>query len=261
MFCGSKEGHATEEHVIPKWARNALGAQPVTLHMSDGPGPERREVLKMPHLNIILREAICARCNNEWLAGIENDVRPYLSRMMVDAERTTLAPEQQAALALWAVKTTWLYELAARQKHGRGRTIEGYRASDVELAWLRTNREPPPRALVWLGCWDCEKSVPVNYEPSQAPLPTADGSELNGHLTTISLGYVVFQVFTVDFLIADLKKAPGWNQRPPAPLDDALIRIWPPPPTPRVTSWPPPAFPKTGWRRLITWDERLRSGQ
>ena len=39
MFCGTTEGRATGEHVIPKWARDALNIQGgVTINASDGPG-------------------------------------------------------------------------------------------------------------------------------------------------------------------------------------------------------------------------------
>lgn len=53
--------------------------------------------------------------------------------------------------------------------------------------------------------------TPVNYEPSSAVLPTADRAALAGHLTTFSLGFVAFQVFTVDFLAAEQHGAPVWN--------------------------------------------------
>ena len=59
------------------------------------------------------------------------------------------------------------------------------------------NLEPPPRSMVWLGCWDCQREVPVNYAPSSAPLPTRDGKPVEGHFATFTLGYAAFQVFTV----------------------------------------------------------------
>jgi hypothetical protein len=40
------------------------------------------------------------------------------------------------------------------------------------------------------------------YEPSGAPLPTADGFPITGHMTTFSIGFVALQVFTVDFVAA-----------------------------------------------------------
>lgn len=85
--------------------------------------------------------------------------------------------------------------------------------------------EPPPRSMVWLCAWDCQRNVPVHYEPSGAPLPTADGTPLAGHLATFTLGFVAFQVFTVDFIAAELHGAVVWNTHVPDSLARALTRI------------------------------------
>jgi hypothetical protein len=49
------------------------------------------------------------------------------------------------------------------------------------------------------------------YAPSTAPLPTRDGIPVQGHFTTFALGYVAFQVFTVDFIAAEQHRAAGWT--------------------------------------------------
>jgi hypothetical protein len=113
--------------------------------------------------------------------------------------------------------------------------------------------------MVWLGYWDCQKSAPVNYEPSSAVLPTADGTVLAGHLTTFSLGFVAFQVFTVDFLAADQHGAPVWNPRTPKSLADSLDRIYPTLLGQPDLSWPPAKpLARDEWRRMVTWDDQLR---
>jgi hypothetical protein len=99
------------------------------------------------------------------------------------------------------------------------------------------------------------------YEPSGAELPTADGSPLAGHLATFTLGYVAFQVFTIDFLAAEQHGAPVWNKRPPEPLAESLVRVWPPQLVVGDVSWPPPAFRGDDWHRLVTWDGVLRPGE
>lgn len=96
----------------------------------------------------------------------------------------------------------------------------------------------------------------MNFEPSEAPLPTADGVPVTGNMTTFALGYVVFQVFTVDYVAAEQHGAEPWNTRVPEHLDEALTRIWPP--LGRDVSWPPPAFRYEDWRQIVTWDGRLR---
>lgn len=172
--------------------------------------------------------------------------------------RVMLDPAAQKLLAFWAVKTAFLLELAFRRNRYDHRPIKGYIPTDLELAWLWAHSEPPPRSMVWLGAWDCQREIPVNYEPSGAPLPTEDGAPVTGHLTTLTLGFAAFQVFTVDFLAAEQHRALVWNTHVPDSLTHALTRIWPQPLAPRDISWPPRAFCREAWHRLVTWNGELR---
>lgn len=260
LFCASTAGRATDEHVIPKWARDAFDIQDwVTFRTGDGGGPALEQVGRLRHLNVVLKDGLCRPCNNDWLAPVEDQVKAILLPMALRTESSvTLDAQAQALVSFWAVKTILLLELAIRQRFPGRRAVEGYVASGPELAWLRHRGEPPPRAMVWLGCWDCEREVPVNYEPSGAGLPTADGTDLAGHLATFTLGYVAFQVFTVDFVAAERHGAPVWNRGPLPPLADALPRIWPPQLVARDVDWPPPAFPHSDRRRMVTWDGALK---
>jgi len=231
----------------------------VTLHASDGSGSAREQVGALPNVNITLRDAICRKCNNEWLSRIETRASRILKPMSVEGQHAVLDAAAQALLSLWAAKTCLLLELAVRQMYAGKRLVEGYQATAQELAWLRQKSEPPPRSMVWLGYWDCQKSAPVNYEPSSAVLPTADGAVLAGHLTTFSLGFVAFQVFTVDFLAAEQHGAPVWNPRVPKSLAGSLDRIYPALLRQPEVTWPPARpFAKGEWRRIVTWDGRLR---
>jgi hypothetical protein len=259
VFCPATSGRATDEHVIPKWAREGFAIQGwLTVHRAD-PGAELKQIGRLQHLNIVLKGGLCEACNNKWLGPVENRAKAILLPMAISATPTTLGAAEQALVSFWAIKTAFLLELAFRQKYPN-RAFKGYAASEPEMAWLRQNDEPPPRAMVWLGCWDCRREVPVRYEPSRALLPTADGTELTGHLATLTLGFVALQVYSVNFVRAELHGAPVWNTRPPEPLRTALPRIWPPQLVTGDVSWPPAAFPHDGWRQLVTWDEVLRSG-
>ncbi len=40
-----------------------------------------------------------------------------------------------------------------------------------------------------------------------APLPTPDGGEVVGQFTTLAVGFTAFQVFTVDYVEAQVRKA------------------------------------------------------
>jgi hypothetical protein len=107
-------------------------------------------------------------------------VKPILAPMVVEARPTTLNAASQKLLATWAVKTIFLLELAICQKYPGTRPVEGYLATAPEMAWMFAKLEPPPRSWIWLGCWDCQQEVPVNYAPSRAPCPRGTVSRLRG---------------------------------------------------------------------------------
>jgi hypothetical protein len=265
LFCGSTDGSPTTEHVLPKWARTAFEVPgSLTLYSGEGTDEEaRRRVAGLPALNVTLDDAICQSCNNEFLSRIERAVRPVLAPMIVSAEPTDLDASALTLLATWAVKTVWLFELAVRQHYPGRRPIEGYGVTGAELAWMWRHEEPPPGSLVWLGCWDCQRTAPLTYEPSGAHVPTADGHQVPAHLTTLAVGYAAFQVLTVDFVAVDAHGGGTWNTRVPRSLAHALPRIWPrtaPPSMARALVWPPPAFAHDDWARLVTWDGVLRPG-
>jgi hypothetical protein len=260
VFCGTLNGKLTCEHVIPKWARRSFDIKgSVTVDAREEGLSQRRRVGSMQALNITLDDAICVECNGVWLSRLERAVKPILAPMAVSAMPATLSPGSQQLLATWAVKTVLLLELAFRQMYPASRPVEGYHASQPEFAWLRASTKPPPRSLVWLGCWDCQQATPVRYAPAGAPLPTRDGSRIEGHFATFTLGYAAFQVFTVDYVAADQHQGSAWNDHALASLAQALTRIWPLLGQQEI-SWPPQAFAAPAWDRLVTWDGALRGG-
>lgn len=260
ILCGLALDEPSSEHVIPQWARREFDIQgKVTIDARrDEASADHWRVGSMQHLNITLDDAICKDCNTVWLnRELERPAQPILAPMAGRAKPTALNAAHQSLLATWAVKTVLLLELAICQKYPGVRPVPGYQATAQELAWLRLYKEPPPRSLIWLGCWDCLRETPVNYAPSSAPLRTADGALVEGHFTTFALGYVVFQVFTVDFIAAEQHRASSWNTKAPPSLHSALPRIWPTPSAADI-EWPPPAFKNDEWARLVNWDGNLR---
>ena len=260
-LCGATDVPLTDEDVIPKWALRAFDVQaPVTIQIREE-GGSSQEIGKRRNLKLVLEGGLCQQCNNVRLSQLENKVKPILAPMAVECSPTSLDANSQSRLATWAVKTAFLVELAPRQQHPGARPVEGYAASHPEMAWLLAKLEPPPRSLVWLGCWDCQRESPFRYGPSAAPLVTADGMPVAGHFATFTLGFVAFQVFTVDFVAADKHGAGQWNLRPPRSLAQALARIWPQDDLrQRDTAWPQQAFARGDLDVLASWDGALRRG-
>jgi hypothetical protein len=172
---------------------------------------------------------------------LEDSVAPFLGSMLLHECGAALDAEQQRDLARWEVMKVLLLELCLRQQHPRRRPLHGYAPSEAELAWLYGNNEPPPRCRVWLGAFDGQNTLVAWTQAKlfQETLPNS-GILLKSHLTTMTIGQVKFQVFSIDFVTADQHAMPAFEGNPPEPFAQALTRIWPiERPTVR---WPPPYY-------------------
>jgi hypothetical protein len=100
------------------------------------------------HFQVTLNDGLCRKCNNELLGGLEQVVKPVLKPMAVQNQPTTLDLDAQRLLAVWAIKTVYLLELAMRQRYPRARSVEGYQPSRSETGWLLANwSNGPPSSL------------------------------------------------------------------------------------------------------------------
>lgn len=254
IFCGSADGRPSREHAVPKWARRAFPLQgPLRVHMGEGPA-DLEFLHERPHLNVTVTGIVCERCNNGFLAKLERAVQPILQPMLVKHTKTLLDIAAQELLATWAVKTVFLVEQSFQQQY-RDRPTPGYQPSEAELAWI-TLGKPPPRSQVWLSSVDAAGTTALRYEPSGVPIPTRSGEFVHAHLTSLAVGYVALQVFTLDFLRAEaLGAVPSW---PPIPdrIRGSLLPIWP---ATKIRHWPPLAFPSDQWHNFVTWDGVLRT--
>ena len=272
MLCASVH-NLTDEDVIPKWLLRAFEVQEGSTIVSVGEEyGDKHEVKTLKRFQVTLDGGLCKKCNNERLGGLEQVVQPILEPMAVRCQPTVLDLASQRLLAVWAVKTVYLLELASRQRYPGARPVEGYQPSTSEIGWLLAQLEqrpakliePPPRSMVWLACWDCKtrnavnRASTVNYAPSAAPLPTPDGGEVVGQFTALAVGNAVFQVFTVDYVPAEVRKAVVWNTDPPDSIAHAVRLIWPQRLRAGDVTWPPPAFPNDSFDRLANWDKALR---
>lgn len=274
VLCSSAH-NPTDEDVVPKWLLRAFkveeGSTIVSVREENG---AKRAVKTLRRFQVTLDGGLCKKCNNERLGGLEQVVQPILEPMAVRCEPAVLDLDSQRLLAVWAVKTVYLLELASRQRYPGARLVEGYQPSTPEIGWLLAQLEqrptqliePPPRSMVRLACWDCKTpntvngASTVNYAPSAAPLPAPDGGEVAGQFTTLAVGFAAFQVFTVDYVEAQVREAVAWNPDPPDSIAHAVRLIWPHRLRAADIAWPPPAFPNDNFDRLVNWDRALRRG-
>ena len=234
IFCGQCRLTSIED-VISKWVRYALNPTSSVTIRAEPSGANART----QHLVVTLRNMVCEECNIGWMHGLEEKVKPFVKPMLTHKHSVDLDITQQSDLARWAVMKVLLLEHCMRQQNPQLRTTPGYTPTGPELAWLMTQADPPPRSRVWLGAFDAEGKFAVT---SQARLLTSasvpGGSDpVPAHMTTLTIGCVLLQVFTTDFVLADAQSLPGYDMGPPWPYSQALTRIWPM--KFQTVSWPP----------------------
>jgi hypothetical protein len=95
---------------------------------------------------------------------------------------------------------------------------------------------------VWLGAFDGQGQYVVTTQARlviSAPMP-GGGTPVPGHMTTLTVGQVLFQVFTTNYVLAEVQSLPAYDAKPPWLYPDALSRIWPI--EQPVVKWPPSAY-------------------
>ena len=234
IFCGQHR-EASIEDVVSKWIRYALDPTSSVVIRAEPTGATAQQ----QHLVVTLRDMVCRTCNNGWMHHLEEKVKPYVKPMLTHKHGVDLDVTQQRDLARWAVMKVLLLEHCMRQQDPQLRAVPGYAPSGPELAWLMNRDAPAPRTRVWLGAFDAANKYVVT---TQARLlisaPAADGSDpVPAHMTTLTLGCMLLQVFTTDFVLADAHSVPEYDDDPPWPYSQALVRIWPI--RQQAVHWPP----------------------
>lgn len=230
VFCGL-HGPRSEEDVVSKWIQRTLNiTSEITIRAgSTGMNGSTDKTGRARHLVVTVRDMVCRECNNIWMSQLENRVRDLLVPALTHQRGIELDESQQRDLAKWAVMKVFLMEHSSRQFRSHLRTQMGYLATGAELAWLSKHDGPPPRSRVWLGAFDAENRHAVTIQSrlgTSAPTPRASSS-ISAHITTLTLGYLLFQVATTDFVLADAQSLPDFPLDPPWPYSEALSRIWP----------------------------------
>jgi hypothetical protein len=159
--------------------------------------------------------------------------------MLVHEGIVDLGREQQRDLARWAVMKVLLLALSMRQQHPHRRITTWYKPSEPELAWLYAKDAPPPHSRVWLGAFDAQHKILMTTRAKLlSAVEAAEGAGfLPAHVSTVTIGYVLLQVYSIDYVAADARSLPAFDGRPPQPFVRALPRIWP---TVRQNvRWPP----------------------
>ncbi|HZR30649.1 MAG TPA: hypothetical protein VFA76_02185 [Terriglobales bacterium] len=121
-FCG-RAGERSKEDAIPRWLQKMLNishGQLETLRYKI----EREPMIKLRRLahrslqvRSLLAGRICRACNTGWMSRLENEAKPLLCRLLISESPYCLTGVEKAILARWAVKTAFVLDIMAIERH------------------------------------------------------------------------------------------------------------------------------------------------
>lgn len=173
---------------------------------------------------------ICSSCNNGWMSGLESDVKPLLSKLIL-AEPTTIGDDDADLLAAWAMKTL---VNAAFESHQHASELVPLEFRD----YLRKYRRPPPEvSLVAFRVDGLDTKVRTRVKG--IPIRKQGGRQVDAAVVSTALiGRVAVQ------MASHVK--PGTPQPTRAgSFENAAMTLWPPearnePAGTAGFAWPPP---------------------
>ncbi len=231
VFCGAT-GKMTSEHVFPLWTRNVVlpDVRGDSGYIFKGRSGAYEVVPGMPVAALEVKR-VCAKCNNGWLADLEQKAKPLLTRpIQGDPARFHLV--DVTTIATWAYKTCILADLASSRL-----------LAAMPYRWLCQRRPPPKDVVVTMGAYGSARypqfalSTPVDYKVERG---SAGPVDLSAYLITISIGHLVLQVFGHHIRNAVDLSPSDWKR-------DYSRVIWP---SQASASWPP--------ARMLDDDELFR---
>jgi hypothetical protein len=246
VFCGVTDQKMSKEHVWPEWVRHLLPptASPKASSTYTFADTERgmfRQLEKLPPHAIKVRD-VCEPCNNGWMNGAEEAVRPLASQMMGGSSE--FGEAEQRELAFWGAMKALVAGRAMRSSDSLELIPpEDYRA----ICGGGETHTPPSGFLVHVArsAWSV-RSAPAGFFrlSGLSREGSKEGNEFDGYALTFSMLDLVILVIRV-FLTEPTRFVPFDDQR----FSKVIARVWPI--SPEGIVWPPPgAFTERGLEEL-----------
>lgn len=220
-FCGYR-GALSREHVWPKWLEKVIPRYgPRSETYLELPGVPRQHRGGGQTFTNVMVKRVCQSCNGGWMSRLEQQAKSVLSEPIRGKSRQ-LDPADQVIAATWATKMVLVLALHVPDAEMPIPTSD-YR-------WFMDNREPMPSWQVHVGAYG-GKSYPWLFRLAafRQSVDGEDAARPQTHLTTLSVGHLVMQVFGTTLKQAVLAQPSG-------ELSKIVRRIW----TPEDSfSWPP----------------------
>jgi len=223
-MCG-RAGPLTEEHAFPDWVRKIFARDGNDIALSDQrAGVTRRSRTWTNSSGEIVVRSVCGPCNNGWMSGLEGRCKPILEPL-ITGHPARLGPDAQAVLALWAVKTAWVFQ--STNPATSTCTADQKRAIGVDGT-------VPDGVQVLLGGYqETGDNVVCTYWYTAGSTTVAQPDRLDASATTLVIGRAVLQVLQMR-AAADGPSSPPPQQPPPATF--VLHNLLPP--TGQSLDWP-----------------------
>jgi len=211
IFCGGTP--LTKEHLWPNWLRRKIQVAPFPHRLKQEiDGTASRDVsFEHPPFDQQVR-AVCASCNNGWMAQVEGRAKLLLEPLLGFSGRS-LHRRQQRELATWALMKAIVFD----QLHpGEQAVLAEHRQT------LFDDRQPPREGLwIWLATYNAEQVAHYAYQGLKLTPPgiTEEPEDPTVYTVTFTVGPVAVQLAgtNVDGLSFDDIVFPQ--------LD--AVRIWP----------------------------------
>jgi len=223
-FCG--DAGVTKEHLRPKWlievilSSRAMGGMK-SFQMELERGGETSS-FKNPTLQMTVGMP-CGRCNGGWMSELESVVKPSMTDMVYQGEKTLLDEERKRSLIRWIVKFAMVNEFTGAPNE------EKYFTEDERRAF-KERFEIPSNLWIWLGRYDGPRPAHALQYRGKAGL----GAVPQVYSLTATANFLVMQVFAYRDSADDLSRFPRATKSERLiqlyPLQDSLI-VWPPPVT------------------------------
>lgn len=161
---------------------------------------------------------VCKSCNNQWMSQLENQAKPIIERLLSNAESRFDSIDREV-VARWVLKTAMVFEAV-------GGTDWFYTAD--ERATVRSGVIPGGYTAFWVA--QCA-NLPGAYSVASNMFESAEvgTSGVHGHVTTLAISTVAFQVLTVRPSHAvPVNAAIELERANLEPWPQAALQVWPP---------------------------------
>lgn len=226
LFCGSAD-RLTDEHIYGKWLRKLGYAGEGVREIIPGDGGQPIIQRGGPFSKTL--KIVCRPCNNEWMKGMEENVKPLLIAMFNSRGSSVRLDEAaQLVLARWAFKTA---AVASQINYRDPFPIEHRRE-------FHQTDQPPLHTQIRIGA----ASIPTLpqgehlaaswFEPRIATITRA------GQSTSIPFYRATFRLITVVFdILGYVAPVDMLNVDPTDDFKKLMLPIWP---AEHPTIWWPP---------------------